>query len=163
MSCVSCPPCRRGGSRARGHAQRRGATGGSGPPAQRAARAPARADRHRRAQHVEGERAAREARACTRRGEHGTQAEAGPARGGPRRREAPGSLGPARRAAVAAAGPVAHLVVGAMFAVPLRVELLTSGIDLGGFVTLSQRSAQGILAALLLQGFFINIALFIYN
>ncbi|TME47844.1 MAG: site-2 protease family protein [Chloroflexi bacterium] len=83
--------------------------------------------------------------------------------GRPVHREAPGILGPAQRAAVAAAGPVAHLVVAAIFAVTLRVELLTSGIDLGGFVTLSQRSAQGILAALLLQGFFINIALFIYN
>jgi len=83
--------------------------------------------------------------------------------GRPVHRDAPGLLNPAQRAAIAAAGPVAHLVVAAIFAVTLRVELLTSGIDLSGFVTLSQRSAQGIFAALLLQGFFINIALFIYN
>jgi Zn-dependent protease len=77
--------------------------------------------------------------------------------------DAPGVLRPAQRAAVAAAGPVAHLVVAAIFVVALRVELLTSGIDVSGFLTLSQRSAQGILAGALLQGYFINVALFIYN
>lgn len=83
--------------------------------------------------------------------------------GRPVHRNPPGLLSPAQRAAIAAAGPVAHLVVAAIFALTLRVELVTSGIDLSGLVTLSQRSAQGILAALLLQGFFINVALFIYN
>lgn len=70
---------------------------------------------------------------------------------------------PGQRAAVAAAGPVAHLVVAAVFAVTLRIELATSGIDLSGFTTLAQRSATGILVGVLLQGFFINVALFIYN
>lgn len=68
-----------------------------------------------------------------------------------------------QRAAVAAAGPVAHLVVAAIFAVTLRIELATSGIDLSAFDTLAQRSAAGILVGVLLQGFFINVALFIYN
>lgn len=68
-----------------------------------------------------------------------------------------------QRAAVAAAGPVAHLVVAAIFAVTLRIELATSGIDLSGFDTLAQRSAAGIVVGILLQGFFINVALFIYN
>ncbi|MBV8196101.1 MAG: site-2 protease family protein [Candidatus Dormibacteraeota bacterium] len=68
-----------------------------------------------------------------------------------------------QRAAVAAAGPMAHLVVAAVFALTLRLELLTSGIDLNTFDTLAQRTAQGIIVGLLLQGFFINIALFIYN
>ena len=70
---------------------------------------------------------------------------------------------PAQRAAVAAAGPVAHLVVAAVFAVSLRLELLTSGIDISAFDTLAERTAQGIVVGVLLQGFFINIALFIYN
>ena len=68
-----------------------------------------------------------------------------------------------QRAAVAAAGPVAHLVVAAVFALTLRLELLTSGIDVNAFDTLAQRTAQGIVVGLLLQGFFINVALFIYN
>ena len=83
--------------------------------------------------------------------------------GRPVLRDAPSLRRPAQRAAVVAAGPVAHLIVAAIFAVTLRVQLLTSGIDLSGFVTLSQRSAQGIVAAVLLQGYFINVALFIYN
>ncbi|MBV8529236.1 MAG: site-2 protease family protein [Candidatus Dormibacteraeota bacterium] len=68
-----------------------------------------------------------------------------------------------QRAAVAAAGPVANLVVAAVFAVTLRLELVTSGIDLNGFSTLASRTATGILVGVLLQGFFINVALFIYN
>ena len=68
-----------------------------------------------------------------------------------------------QRAAVAATGPVAHLVVAAVFALTLRIELLTSGIDVNAFDTLAQRTAQGIVVGLLLQGFFINVALFIYN
>jgi Zn-dependent protease len=68
-----------------------------------------------------------------------------------------------QRAAVAAAGPVAHLVVAAVFAITLRIELVTSGIDLSGFTTLAQRTVTGILVGVLLQGFFINVALFIYN
>lgn len=68
-----------------------------------------------------------------------------------------------RRAAVAAAGPVANLVVAAVFAITLRIELVTSGIDLNGFSTLASRTATGILVGVLLQGFFINVALFIYN
>ncbi|HEX6539341.1 MAG TPA: site-2 protease family protein [Candidatus Dormibacteraeota bacterium] len=71
--------------------------------------------------------------------------------------------GPAQRAAVAAAGPVSHLVVAAIFGITLRIELVGSGIDLSGFTTLAQRTAAGILVGILLQGFFINIALFIYN
>jgi Zn-dependent protease len=68
-----------------------------------------------------------------------------------------------QRAAVAAAGPIAHLVVAAIFAVALRVELLGSGIDPGGFDTLAQLTAQGILFGVLLQGFLVNIALFVFN
>ena len=67
------------------------------------------------------------------------------------------------RAAVAAAGPVSHLIVAAVFAIALRIELLTSGIELNGFDTPAQRTAQGIVVGVLLQGFFINVALFIYN
>jgi Zn-dependent protease len=70
---------------------------------------------------------------------------------------------PCQRAAVAAAGPIAHLVVAAIFAVALRVELLDSGIDPGGFDTLAQLTAQGILFGVLLQGFLVNIALFVFN
>jgi Zn-dependent protease len=70
---------------------------------------------------------------------------------------------PRQRAAVAAAGPIAHLVVAAIFAVALRVELLDSGIDPGGFDTLAQLTAQGILFGVLLQGFLVNIALFVFN
>lgn len=70
---------------------------------------------------------------------------------------------PRRRAAVAAAGPIAHLVVAAIFAVALRVELLGSGFDAGGFDILAQLTLQGVLFGVLLQGFLVNIALFIFN
>jgi Zn-dependent protease len=68
-----------------------------------------------------------------------------------------------QRAAVAASGPIAHLLVAAIFAVALRVELLGSGIDPGGFDTLAQFTVQGILYGVLLQGFLVNIALFVFN
>ncbi len=68
-----------------------------------------------------------------------------------------------QRAAIAAAGPLAHLVAAAVFAAALRVEQLASGIDVGGFETLAQSSAQGIVLGVLLQGFFINVALFVFN
>jgi Zn-dependent protease len=67
------------------------------------------------------------------------------------------------RAAVAVVGPIAHLIVAAIFAVALRVELLGSGIDPGGFDTLAQFTVQGILYGVLLQGFLVNIALFVFN
>jgi Zn-dependent protease len=70
---------------------------------------------------------------------------------------------PAQRAAVALAGPLAHLVVAAIFALALRAEVLASGIDVSGFLTLSQLTAQGILLGVLLQGFLINIAFFVFN
>jgi Zn-dependent protease len=68
-----------------------------------------------------------------------------------------------RRAAVAAAGPIAHLVVAAIFAMALRVEVLGSGIDPGGFDTLAQLTVQGVIFGLLLQGFLVNLALFVFN
>jgi Zn-dependent protease len=68
-----------------------------------------------------------------------------------------------QRAAVAAAGPLAHLVVAAIFAGALRVELLGSGVDAGGFDTLAQFTLQGVILGVLLQGFLVNIALFIFN
>jgi Zn-dependent protease len=68
-----------------------------------------------------------------------------------------------QRAAVAAAGPLAHLAVAAVFAIALRVEQAASGIDLNGFETQAQSGAQAILLGVLLQGFFINIALFVFN
>jgi Zn-dependent protease len=68
-----------------------------------------------------------------------------------------------QRALVIAAGPAAHLVVAALFAATLRLELLTSGIDISGFVTTAQSGAQAILTGALLQGFFINIALCVYS
>ena len=71
--------------------------------------------------------------------------------------------GGVQRAAVALAGPLAHLVVAAVFAVALRVEVIASGIDLGGFLVLSQFTAQGIVAGVLLQGFLVNVALFVFN
>ena len=68
-----------------------------------------------------------------------------------------------QRAAVAAAGPLAHLVVAAIFAVALRVELLGSGIDPSGFDVLAQFTLQGVIVGVLLQGFLVNIALFVFN
>jgi Zn-dependent protease len=68
-----------------------------------------------------------------------------------------------QRAAVAAAGPLAHLVVAAIFAGALRVELLGSGLDAGGFDTLAQFTLQGVILGVLLQGFLVNIALFVFN
>jgi Zn-dependent protease len=68
-----------------------------------------------------------------------------------------------QRAAVAAAGPLAHLVVAAIFAGALRVELLGSSVDLGGFDTLAQFTLQGVILGVLLQGFLVNIALFVFN
>lgn len=67
------------------------------------------------------------------------------------------------RAAVAAVGPLAHLVVAAVFVVALRVELIDSGIDAGGFDTLAQLTVQGVLFGVLLQGFLVNLALFVFN
>jgi Zn-dependent protease len=68
-----------------------------------------------------------------------------------------------QRASVAAAGPLAHLVVAAIFAGALRVELVGSGLDAGGFDTLAQFTLQGVILGVLLQGFLVNIALFIFN
>jgi Zn-dependent protease len=69
-----------------------------------------------------------------------------------------------RRFATVAAGPLAHVVVAAAFAAALRIELATSGIDIGGFVTTAAGgTAQGIVTGVLLQGFFINVALCIYS
>jgi Zn-dependent protease len=68
-----------------------------------------------------------------------------------------------QRASVAAAGPLAHLVVAAIFAGALRVELLGSDVDAGGFDTLAQFTLQGVILGVLLQGFLVNIALFVYN
>jgi Zn-dependent protease len=68
-----------------------------------------------------------------------------------------------QRAAVAAAGPLAHLVVAAIFAGALRVELLGSGLDVSGFDTLAQLTVQGVILGVLLQGFLVNIALFVFN
>jgi len=70
---------------------------------------------------------------------------------------------PRQRAAVAAAGPLAHLVVAAIFAGALRVELLGSSVDVGGFDTLAQFTLQGVILGVLLQGFLVNIALFVFN
>lgn len=68
-----------------------------------------------------------------------------------------------QRAQVAAAGPLAHLVVAAIFAVALRVELQGSGIDASGFDILAQLTLQGVILGVLLQGFLVNIALFVFN
>jgi Zn-dependent protease len=68
-----------------------------------------------------------------------------------------------QRAAVAAAGPLAHLVVAAIFAGALRVELLGSGLDVGGFDTVAQFTLPGVILGVLLQGFLVNIALFVFN
>lgn len=68
-----------------------------------------------------------------------------------------------QRAAVAAAGPLAHLLVAAIFAGALRVELLGSGVDAGGFDTLAQFTLQGVILGVLLQGFLVNLALFVFN
>ena len=64
---------------------------------------------------------------------------------------------------MAAAGPLAHLVVAAIFAGALRVELLGSGLDASGFDTLAQLTVQGVILGVLLQGFLVNIALFVFN
>ncbi len=68
-----------------------------------------------------------------------------------------------QRAAVAAAGPLAHLVVAAIFAGALRVELLGSGIDASGFDVLAQFTLEGVILGVLMQGFVVNLALFVYN
>jgi Zn-dependent protease len=68
-----------------------------------------------------------------------------------------------RRAAVAAAGPIAHLVVAAIFVLALRVELTGAAIDARGFDTLAQFTLEGVLFGVLLQGFLVNIALFVFN
>jgi Zn-dependent protease len=68
-----------------------------------------------------------------------------------------------QRAAVAVAGPLAHLVVAAIFAGALRVELLGSGLDAGGFDILAQFTLQGVILGVLLQGFLVNMALFVFN
>jgi Zn-dependent protease len=68
-----------------------------------------------------------------------------------------------QRAAIAVAGPLAHLAVAASFAIALRVEVLASGIDVGGFLILAQFTVQGILVGILLEGFLINVALFVFN
>jgi Zn-dependent protease len=68
-----------------------------------------------------------------------------------------------RRAAVAAAGPIAHLVVAIFFVLALRVELTGAAIDSRGFDTLAQLTVEGVLYGVLLQGFLVNIALFVFN
>lgn len=68
-----------------------------------------------------------------------------------------------RRAAVAAAGPLAHLVIAAIFALALRVEVSASGLDINSLDVLAGFSAPRILFGILLQGFFINVALFVFN
>jgi Zn-dependent protease len=68
-----------------------------------------------------------------------------------------------RRAAVAAAGPIAHLLVAAIFALALRTELTGAGIDPAGFDVLAQFTLQGVLYGVLLQGFLVNTALFVFN
>jgi Zn-dependent protease len=70
---------------------------------------------------------------------------------------------PRRRAAVAAVGPLAHLVVAAIFALALRVELTGAAIDPRGFDVLAQFTLEGVLFGVLLQGFLVNIALFVFN
>ena len=71
---------------------------------------------------------------------------------------------PRRRAAVAAVGPLAHLVVAAIFALALRVELTrVAAFDAGGFDILAQFTLQGVIFGVLLQGFLVNIALFVFN
>lgn len=70
---------------------------------------------------------------------------------------------PRRRAAVAAVGPLAHLVVAAIFALALRVELTGASIDPRGFDILAQFTLEGVLFGVLLQGFLVNIALFVFN
>jgi Zn-dependent protease len=68
-----------------------------------------------------------------------------------------------RRAAVAAVGPIAHLVVAAIFALALRTQLTGAGIDPAGFDILAQFTLHGVLYGVLLQGFLVNIALFVFN
>ena len=70
---------------------------------------------------------------------------------------------PRRRAAVAAVGPLAHVVVAAIFALALRVELTGTTIDPSGFDILAQFTLEGVLFGVLLQGFLVNIALFVFN
>ena len=68
-----------------------------------------------------------------------------------------------QRIAIAVAGPLAHLAVAAAFAIALRVEVLASGINVGGFLILAQFTAQGVLLGILLEGFLVNVALFVFN
>jgi Zn-dependent protease len=70
---------------------------------------------------------------------------------------------PVARAAIALAGPASHLAVAAIFALALRAESLSSGIDVSGFLTLSQFTAQGVVLGVLLQGFLVNIAYVVFN
>lgn len=68
-----------------------------------------------------------------------------------------------QRAAVAATGPIGHLVVAAIFAGALRVELLGSGIDASSYDVLAQFTLEGVILGVLMQGFVVNLALFVFN
>jgi Zn-dependent protease len=67
------------------------------------------------------------------------------------------------RAMVAAAGPLANLVAAAAFAAALRVEVSASGFDVSSLDVLAGFTAARILFGILLQGFLVNLALFIFN
>ncbi len=71
--------------------------------------------------------------------------------------------GAMRRAGVAAAGPFSNLVTTAVFALALRVEVAASGLDVRSVDVLAGVTTAKVLYGILLQGFLINLALFVFN
>ena len=67
------------------------------------------------------------------------------------------------RAAVALAGPFGNLFIAAMFALALRVEVLAAGLDPGSLDITAGLSGSKVLYGVLLQGFLLNLALFVFN
>ena len=70
---------------------------------------------------------------------------------------------PIRRALVALAGPLGHLFVAVIFALALRVEVLAAGLDPASLDIVAGLTGAKVLYGLLLQGFLINLALFVFN
>lgn len=70
---------------------------------------------------------------------------------------------PLQQAAVAAAGPLTNLVLAVVFALAIHLELGT-GADISSFlVTFGHGGPATILFELLVQSFFINVVLFVFN
>lgn len=67
-----------------------------------------------------------------------------------------------QQALVAAAGPLTNLLLAIVFAVAIHLELAT-GADISQDITFGHGGAATIVFALLVQSFFINVVLFVFN